>query len=239
MNHPKEATETTKQIVIEKNEMRNITLQHHEIYQIHIKEGVECNLFFLGEETDVTVEVFLEEKSKATISSFFQNGAIQFTGYLEGRESELVYSHSAIAKKDTKNAITIHHNESKTTSHIFCNGYSIDGATIIFDVNGHVNPHQEGCICTQDSKIIQKEASHSQIHPKLYIDNYDVEASHSAYLGPWQEEELFYLESRGMKRETAVKLLTKGLLLGKLTIDDATKGALTERIEKMDENTKE
>lgn len=235
MNHPiKETTE--KEIILNDKEIRKIHLEKNETYRITGKKDSEAYLFFLGENVDVNLEIVLEENSKMTFSFFLKNGNGNATVHLIGEESAIEYRQSVIANQKSNHRIWIYHENRKTVSKTYCNGYSQDGAEIIFDVNGCVTKNSNQCICTQDSKIVQKEKSNSQIHPKLFIDNYDVEASHSAYLGPWQEETLFYLESRGIKKEIATKLLTKGLLLGNLRIDEEARKEAIEMIERMEEN---
>ena len=46
----------------------------------------------------------------------------------------------------------------------------------------------------------------------MLIEEYDVEASHSAKIGSFNEENLFYMESRGLNRKEAINLLTNGFL---------------------------
>ena len=53
--------------------------------------------------------------------------------------------------------------------------------------------------------------------PNLYIDSHDVEASHSALIGKFSDEELFYLQSRGLDIKSAEKLLVTGFLTSNIT----------------------
>lgn len=48
--------------------------------------------------------------------------------------------------------------------------------------------------------------------PELEIESNEVKASHAAAIGRIDEEQLFYLMSRGLKREEAVKLIIKAFL---------------------------
>ena len=48
--------------------------------------------------------------------------------------------------------------------------------------------------------------------PELEIKNNEVKASHSASVGRIDEEQLFYLESRGVEKHDAEKLIIKGFL---------------------------
>lgn len=48
--------------------------------------------------------------------------------------------------------------------------------------------------------------------PTLLIDEYDVTASHAATIGQVDEEALFYLQSRGLSKQQAARLMTAGFL---------------------------
>ena len=50
------------------------------------------------------------------------------------------------------------------------------------------------------------------INPNLLIEENDVIANHAALIGKFNEAEIFYLMSRGIKREDAIGLLTRGFL---------------------------
>ena len=44
--------------------------------------------------------------------------------------------------------------------------------------------------------------------PNLFIDEYDVTASHSAAIGSLNQEDMFYLMSRGISESEASKMMT-------------------------------
>ena len=58
------------------------------------------------------------------------------------------------------------------------------------------------------------DENNSKIQPNLYIDEYDIEASHGAYIGKFDFDTIFYLESRGLSEKESYNLLIKGFLLG-------------------------
>ena len=70
------------------------------------------------------------------------------------------------------------------------------------------------------------------INPNLLIDENDVSASHSALIGKFNDEEIFYLRSRGISEKNAVNLLVKGLLLSKLSLTNKRKEELENIIDK-------
>ena len=51
------------------------------------------------------------------------------------------------------------------------------------------------------------------VDPELEIESNDVKASHSASIGKVDEEQLFYLMSRGISRKKSVELIVKAFLL--------------------------
>lgn len=60
--------------------------------------------------------------------------------------------------------------------------------------------------------LIGNEARAEAI-PELEIECDDVKASHAASIGRIDEEQLFYLMSRGIDREEAVKLIVKAFMI--------------------------
>ena len=60
----------------------------------------------------------------------------------------------------------------------------------------------------------------SKIRPKLLIENYDTSSAHSAYIGGFKDEALFYLASRGISYEVAFEMLIQGFLLNEANKDE-------------------
>ena len=88
--------------------------------------------------------------------------------------------------------------------------------------------HQTTRILTLDEK------ENVKVLPILLIDENDVEASHACSLGQPDENQLYYMQSRGMTRTQAIQLLTVGYLLPIATIidDEAVREEIRDEIEK-------
>ncbi len=67
--------------------------------------------------------------------------------------------------------------------------------------------HQASRVLTMTSK------QRSEVLPILYIDEDDVKASHATTLGQPDENQLYYLQSRGLSRSAALGLMTLGYLM--------------------------
>ena len=57
------------------------------------------------------------------------------------------------------------------------------------------------------------DESEADASPKLIINNHDTEASHSATVGQVDEEDLFYMVSRGVPDELAKNMLVEGFFV--------------------------
>ena len=73
----------------------------------------------------------------------------------------------------------------------------------------------------------------AQVIPLLLIDENDVKASHAQTIGQPDEEQLYYLKSRGLSQRQAMGLLSIGYLLPilELVSDEATKEKMREEME--------
>lgn len=230
VNHPIEKEK--KEFIINKDQVLEFREENKEVYYfISVEENIHCSFVFLGRKINIHLEIIQKEGSNVELSSFLENSNSQILIKLNGHGSEIKYGFSAFSFESSKNQVNVIHHASNTKSEVYCNGFSVNHAKIIMDVNGYVEKESSNCSCFQDSKIIELEDSLSQIHPNLYIENYDVEASHSAYIGPFSKQDLFYLESRGIPRNIAIKLLVKALLLGKLNLQESQKSELIQKIE--------
>ncbi|MDD2391964.1 MAG: SufD family Fe-S cluster assembly protein, partial [Bacilli bacterium] len=85
--------------------------------------------------------------------------------------------------------------------------------TLIFNVLGIVPNNIVNCDLNQSNRIINFTNNLCQINPNLYVDENDVIANHSAYIGNFNENEIFYLMRLGIPYEQATILLIKGFML--------------------------
>ena len=61
-------------------------------------------------------------------------------------------------------------------------------------------------------RIVNLTNNKCQIKPNLFIDEYEVDAYHAAYIGSLDKDELLYLNSRGIDTKTSEILLVNGFL---------------------------
>ena len=132
---------------------------------------------------------------------------------------ELNYYYNTINYDDNKFSINVNHKSNNTHSEVYNHGINMNTNKLTFDVTGVVPRKYSKCICNQDNQIINMDNGKSTILPKLLIDNFDVDSNHSAYIGKFKDEYLFYLMSRGISRENSYKLLLNGFLINSDSIE--------------------
>ena len=94
----------------------------------------------------------------------------------------------------------------------------------------YVRPGAQKTDAMQTSRnIVLSEHAKADAIPNLEIEANDVKCGHAASVGPVEEETLFYLESRGIARDEAERLIVTGFfqeVLDRVQIDEVREGAV-------------
>lgn len=92
----------------------------------------------------------------------------------------------------------------------------------------HVRPGARGTDAMQTSRnIVLSDRAKADAIPNLEIENNDVRCGHAASVGPVEEETLFYLQSRGISREEAERLIVLGFfqeVLDRIPLEEVRQG---------------
>ena len=212
---------------------------------ITIKE--DTNIFYNNAKKNITIEILKDCKvfeyikdsnietnykinSSLYINRFVVNSSIKTIIDLNKEEIELNYYYSNINILDNKYEITINHNKEKTVSNVINHGINLSNNKLSYIVNGKVSKDSSGVICNQDSKIILTNDNNCLIKPNLIIDNDDVIANHSSYIGYFKKDEIFYLMTRGINELDSEKLLVKSFLIGNMDISYEERKIILENI---------
>lgn len=93
----------------------------------------------------------------------------------------------------------------------------------------HVRPDAQKTDAMQTSRnIVLSEHAKADAIPNLEIEANDVRCGHAASVGPVDDEAVFYLQSRGISREDAERLIVTGFfqeVLDRVTIEEVRGGA--------------
>ncbi|HEX2180226.1 MAG TPA: Fe-S cluster assembly protein SufD [Actinomycetota bacterium] len=113
-----------------------------------------------------------------------------------------------------------------STSDLLYKGALKGNARTVYSGQIHVRPEGRETDAYQTNRnLVLSDHAMANSKPELEIENNDVRCSHAASVGQMDENEVFYLQSRGIDRSSAERLIVKGFLeevLGKVGRKDIT-----------------
>ena len=109
--------------------------------------------------------------------------------------------------------IEVMHEAPETKSRIVVRGLAKDRAQVNFHANARLLKGAKRADASIDARaLLLSDEARCELQPDLEIDEQEVRATHSTFVGPLDEEEIFYLQSRGVPEEKAKELLIAGFL---------------------------
>lgn len=156
---------------------------------IHIKENTRLELdMFDSQSSERKIEVFLEDGA-----SFIAN--IAFT---------------SIEKYSLDISVSIDGDD--TNSRVKIRGINGPSGTSYITMDGKVKRGAKNAKMDEFVKILNKSDESSVVVPALIVDSNEVEANHGVAIGHLNDDEVFYLETKGIEKDDAKDLLERGFL---------------------------
>lgn len=221
-----------KMILDIKNDI-NLKLDKNE-YETYVFNIYESNVNVYVEFDKVKCVKFIINaySSNVSFNTFLKNPSmVNMDINLKNKNAEVVVHNTTLSSKDSKYDIMVNHDFKDTKSFIYNNGITKEEGSIMYDVKSFVKKGKTNCVVNQDSKIVALNKNNkNKINPVLLIDEYTTEAKHAAFVGDFNNNELFYLQSRGLTKKEAQNLLINGLLIGTLDISSLEKEMLKDKI---------
>ena len=180
---------------------------------LEVREGIAAKVrykYYLNENS--TTNVFLLEDADYTKEMTHI--------YLKEEGATLNYYLKSFTKVPNDFDYIVNHEAKNTTSNLYLNSVSFEDGESYITTSGFVPNGILDCTLNHMSRVIQLNDKVSILKPNLFIDECNVSANHSAHIGQFSKEELFYLQSRGIKKDDAISLLTKGFLCSYITNED-------------------
>ncbi|MFC6180531.1 Fe-S cluster assembly protein SufD [Lactiplantibacillus daowaiensis] len=148
------------------------------------------------------------------------NVIADFDSELKGRGSEAMVKTIAIANQAQTQALDtrVTNYGKQTVANIVQRGIILDEATLIFNGIGHIIKGAHGAKADQENRLLMLSSkARGDADPILLIDENDVEAGHAASVGRVDEQQMYYLLSRGIPKPVAERLVIRGFLAGVIT----------------------
>ena len=211
MNKIEVKGETKKQILkLDKN--TNITCIDSNSIEIETKENIQVFIHLINSNTNIKFNI----KNNLILNIFSENSTLKIDLDLNEENIKLDYAYSTINIDNNNYTVNINHNKSNIESNIVNHGLNIQNNELNFIINAKVPKKVTNINTNQDSKIILVKEKSASIKPNLLIDNDDIVANHSAYIGDFKKEDIFYLKTRGLTEKSSKKLLAKSFLIGNM-----------------------
>ena len=180
---------------------------------IDVMDNMCLEVFELDVNTKNKINYNLRNNSRVIVNKLARDNSDITTVKLDGENASLKYYSSIMNYKDNEYNFKTIQSHDNTDCTVVNHCINFTKSTFRFLVDSKINKKMHNCYSMQDNKIIDLGNGHNYITPNLLVDSEDIEANHSAYIGRFKDEILFYLMSRGIKKCDAEELLTRGFLL--------------------------
>jgi len=132
----------------------------------------------------------------------------------EGSESQIVGAFFGHDDQHFDLGSRVWHENEHTTADLVTRGVLDDEARSVYEGVQDVGREAWSTSSYQrENTLMLSDESEADASPKLIINNHDTEASHSATVGQVDEQDLFYMTSRGLDPETATNMLVEGFFV--------------------------
>lgn len=190
---------------------------------IHIFPNANLKSFIRTNNTKNNISYIIDENAKVYINKLSVDCSDNINIVMNKDNSNIKYNTSVINYKDNEYKQSISHKGDNITSKIVNHCINVADNKFKFIVDGIIDRESENIKFKQDNKIINLNDGKSEILPNLIVDNDDIEASHSAYIGTFNEEDKFYMMSRGLTEKECDDLLIKAFLLNDMELSEKEK----------------
>ena len=203
------------------------------IAEIVLKDGARLEHYRLQNENHNVFHIATTAAELGRASSYDVT-SVNFGGRLARHDVSVVMDHEgaecwvdglyvAGANQHTDTHSVIDHKQPHCTSHQLYKGILDDNARAVFNGKIFVREGAQKTDAMQTNKnLLLSSQARVDTKPQLEIYADDVKCAHGAAVGQLDEEELFYLQARGLNPELGRSLLTYGFaeeVIGKIKIE--------------------
>lgn len=187
---------------------------------LHLAQGSSLTLMMKDEMTktiqlDIKGEVMKDASLHVALCELNQgNSNVDATIVLKQSGAYAMFRSACIVESEKHFDINCIHDEAYTIG--LMENYAVvkKGGNYRMKATGTIVKGAHDSSSRQATRVLTLSADHvSDVIPVLIIDENDVKASHAATLGQPDENQLYYLQTRGLSRSQALGLLTIGYVM--------------------------
>lgn len=179
---------------------------------IEVNDNNTLNIINLKD--DINLNIKLNVHSNLTINMFDFSYDKNIELNIEADDNSTFNLNNAFITEGKYN-LTIHNKlyGNNITSNVNIRGLNESNGTTTILMDGTVAGETKDNTLNEYARIINKSTYSSIIIPNLIVNTNQVIANHGASIGTINDEELFYLETKGINHYTARKLIEEGFIL--------------------------
>lgn len=231
-------------IIIPKETSTALFLKFTENYQgkleIVVEENAALNLCSWNESQNCDITYEIDVQKDANLKASFgemSEGNLNCTQhvYLTGEGASAQIDTASLVKGKLVFDLACIHKAPHTSANMHNYAVIHENAHYEMSDNGKINKGCYGSESHQTSRVLTlSKKQTSKVTPLLLIDENDVQASHATTMGQIDENQLYYLQTRGLTKQQALGLITVGYLMPIASVldDEEVQKELTEKIEK-------
>ena len=165
---------------------------------------------------------YIIESGYLNIYKFYNNHTVNEIINIDlcTEKSKVDYHFSNICRENEHYIININHKCKNTISNIINKSIALKNSNLKFIINSNVYKESIKSILNQNTRIVTMDKCDTSISPNMFIDLNDVEAKHGSVIGSFNQDQIFYLMSKGINYNDTLKLLIKGYIFSNVDIDN-------------------
>ena len=187
--------------------------------KVNVLDNVQARIIYWSEtDSDIEIKEYYKVNNDAFLNLIYgELSSGNIIRYMETdlyRGSELLVDGASVTDTRKHQTFIANHLEGNTTSNLNNYGIVSEGGNYFLDVVGSIVKGAIGSKAHQDSRILTiSDDQTATVIPQLLIDENDVEASHAATVGQIDENQLYYMQLRGLSEMESMALLMSGYLM--------------------------
>jgi Fe-S cluster assembly protein SufD len=206
---------------------------------VTITQGSTLDLFCFNTSNRLSItETYTLEKDAILNLSYgdLTQGETQRTVQvnLEGKGAQVQLNSATLITSDTNLNYRFSHKAQHTQGDMKNYAVMGKGGNLSLYAIGHIESTGGFSETHQNTRVLNLEGSKkASVYPHLIIDNNEVQASHAESTGQMDDDHLYYLQSRGLSVDQAIRLMVKGYLSSVTDSinDEALKTLILEQID--------
>lgn len=181
---------------------------------------------------DLELTINLKEKSTLIYNRFMihekMNNIITIN---QNNKSNIIFNYSIIANNKNNLIIKSNINGNDNNTEINVKAITQNEGNCVIETTGSIKEKVENNNLIENIKVLLLNDKESVIIPNLLVSSNEVEVNHAATISGIDKNYMFYLNSKGINNNNAIKLIKNGFLLSNMNIKEETKEMIKQMIE--------